>query len=60
MSKLKWTAGFIALWLALVACGNIGLRRTEVYAAEQCVRASDGTDSAVEACYTDRNLELPE
>lgn len=28
-------------------------------AAGECVARSNGTDSAVEDCYTSRNLELP-
>ena len=60
MTKLKWTLGFLVIWLALVACGNWGLRRTEEASALACARASDGTDSSIAHCYIERDLPLPE
>jgi len=57
--RIKWALLGIAFWLAIVAAGNLGLRRTEEASALTCARASDGTDSAIVQCYVDRNLPIP-
>lgn len=49
----------IVLASAFVMVQVASLRANARAEARICVRASDGTDTAVEACYADRGLPQP-
>jgi hypothetical protein len=51
VNRIKWIGIAAAMWLAILAAGNIGLRRTEQALALSCARASSGTDQAIVDCY---------
>ena len=57
---------FAMLVIGALAGYAIGASLLQVYystletAAAECVQRSNGTDSAVEDCYTSRGLRLPE
>ena len=49
-----------AIGAALYFSGDAALHRAEEASALHCARASDGTDSSIADCYTQRGLPIPE
>lgn len=56
-AKIIWLA---VLGLTSCVSAESGYREPPIEEARQCVRQSSGTDWAVEKCYYDRGLPLPQ
>lgn len=60
--KRFWIMLCVGLMLGATAGGSlaVAIHRAQIRMAQHCVDVSNGTDTEVERCYTDRRLKLPE
>ena len=60
----RYTLAWLAIWFITAAAGtyagHVAEMRVRQAQALQCARTSDGTDSSIAACYTRRDLSIPE